>query len=293
MNPARIAIILVAGVAAICLAIIVRNIAAKPPAPPAPVIAAQAPAQPMTRVLVAKVDLAVGQTLTQDNMAWQAWPAATVNAAYVTDGVVATAAPTPAAGAISKAKTTVNDMATGGGPKMQAMMGAIVREAVYAGEPITSIKVVRSGDSSYMAVRLPEGTRAYSLPLTVESGAGGFIEPGDRIDLLSTHADTAHTGAGNAPLVTETVLSNVLVLAIDQHTDTPKAGQAQPGATITLEVPAFAVSNVARARTQGGLTMALRSYADIAGRTSGPSANDGRTVRLFKGGGSAELVTTQ
>lgn len=292
MNPARIAIILVAGVAAICLALIVRNIAAKPPPAAAPVIAAQAPVQPMTRVLVAKVDLGVGQRLSQDNMAWQAWPAATVNVAYVTDGVVSTAAPTPAVGAINKAKTTVSDMATGGGPKMQALTGAIVREAIYAGEPITASKIVRSGDSSYMAVRLPEGTRAVSLPLTVESGAGGFIEPGDRIDLLSTHNDPSHTGGGSA-LVTETILANVLVLAIDQHTDTPKAGQAQPGATITLEVPDFAVPNVARARTQGGLTMALRSYADIAGRTSGPSANDGRTVRLFKGGGSAELVTTQ
>jgi pilus assembly protein CpaB len=291
MNPARIAIILVAGVAAICLALIVRNIAAKPQAAPAPVIAAQAPSQPMTRVLVAKVDLGVGQTLTQDNMAWQAWPAATVNAAYVTDGVVATT-PSVAAGAINKAKTTVGDMATGGGPKMQALMGAIVREAIYAGEPITGRKIVRSGDSSYMAVRLPEGMRAYSLPLSVESGAGGFIEPGDRIDLLSTHGDPNHTGGGSS-MVTETVLSNVLVLAIDQHTDTPKTGQAQPGATITLEVPEFAVPNVARARIVGGLTMALRSYADVAGRTNGPSANDGRTVRLFKGGGAAELVTTQ
>jgi len=290
MNPARIAIILVAGVAAICLALIVRNIAAKPQAP-APVIAAQAPSQPMTRVLVAKVDLAVGQTLTQDNMAWQAWPAATVNTAYVTDGVIATA-PTPAAGAINKAKATVGDMATGGGPKMQALMGAIVREAIYAGEPITSRKIVRSGDSSYMAVRLPEGMRAYSLPLSTEGGAGGFIMPGDRIDVLSTHADANHTGGGSA-LVTETVLSNVLVLAVDQQTGAPKTGQAQPGATITLEVPAFAISNVARAKSVGGLTMALRSYADIAGRTSGPSANDGRTVRLFKGGGAAELVTTQ
>jgi pilus assembly protein CpaB len=291
MNPARIAIILVAGVAAICLALIVRNIAGKPQQAPPAVVATQAPSPPMTRVLVAKVDLGVGQTLTQDNMAWQAWPAATVNTAYVTDGVIATA-PTATAGAINKAKATVGDIATGGGPKMQALMGAIVREAIYAGEPITSRKIVRSGDSSYMAVRLPEGTRALSLPLSVESGAGGFIEPGDRIDLLSTHADPNHTGGGNA-MVTETVLSNVLVLAIDQHTDTPKAGQAQPGATITLEVPEFAVPNVARARTVGGLTMALRSYADIAGRTSGPSANDGRTVRLFKGGGAAELVTTQ
>ena len=287
MNPARIIIIVVAGVAAICLALIVRNIAAKP-APITPVVATQAPAQPMTRVLVAKTDLAVGQTLSPDNMVWQPWPAATVNVAYVTDGVVAAAPPTPTAATLHKASATVSDIATGGGPKMQALVGAIVREPIFAGEPITSRKIVRSGDSSYMAVRLPEGMRAVSLPITVESGAGGFIEPGDRIDILSNHAGAA----GTQGMVTELVLSNVLVLAIDQHTDTPKAGQAQPGATITLEVPAAAVPTVARARTGGTLTMALRSYADIAGHANSP-ATDQRSVRVFKGGGSAEVVTVQ
>jgi pilus assembly protein CpaB len=290
MNPARIIIILVAGVAAICLALIVSNIAAKPASAPTPVVAAQAPSQPMTRVLVAKTDLAVGQTLSPDNMVWQPWPAATVNVAYLTDGVVATAAPTPTAGALHKASTTVSDLATGGGPKMQALVGAIVREPIFAGEPITARKIVRSGDSSYMAVRLPEGMRAVSLPVTIESGAGGFIEPGDRIDILSNHQGAG--GAGTQGMVTELVLSNVLVLAVDQHTDTPKAGQAQPGSTLTLEVPADAVPTVARARTGGTLTMALRSYADIAGHPNGP-ATDQRSVRVFKGGGSAQVVTVQ
>jgi pilus assembly protein CpaB len=129
---------------------------------------------------------------------------------------------------------------------------------------------------------------AMSLPINVESGAGGFIQPGDRIDVLSTHADTSKSGGGG--MVTETVLANTLVLAIDQHTDQPKAGATMIGATVTVEVPASSASAVARARTQGGLTLALRSYADIGGHTSA-SVDDSHSIRVFRGGASAETVS--
>ncbi|HEX3919635.1 MAG TPA: Flp pilus assembly protein CpaB [Caulobacteraceae bacterium] len=289
MTPARIVIILVALVAAVGLALLVHSMFG-PAKAPAPTVTVQAPPPPMTRVLVAKVDLAVGDRLSADNMTWQTWPAATLNAAYVTDGVM-TAAPVDAASnAISTAGKTVTDMASGGGPKLLAMVGAIVRQPIFAGEPITARDTVRSGDTSYMAIRLPQGMRAMSLPLSTESGAGGFIEPGDHVDIYSTHADTSKNSGG--AMVTETVLTNVLVLAIDQHPDAPKNTQTLPGNTITLEVPEASVTAVAKARGQTGLTLALRSYADIAGRPNGPTG-DGHVVRIFRGGGAAETVTAQ
>jgi pilus assembly protein CpaB len=288
MTPARIAIVLVALVAAVGLALFVHGMFVRPKAPPPTVIAA-APAPPMTRVLVAKVDLGVGDRLAPDNMTWQSWPAATLNANYVTDGVIAPAA-IGADGALRKASTTVGDITSGGGPKLQAMIGAIVREPIFAGEPITGRKIIHSGDTSYMAVRLPAGMRAMALPINVESGAGGFVEPGDRIDIISTHADTNKTGGGG--MVTETVLNNALVLAIDQKTDTPKAGATMIGATITIEVPAEDADAVAKARTQGGLTIALRSYADMAGRTPvKTNADDSQSVRIFRGGVAAEQAS--
>lgn len=286
MTPARISIIVVALVASVVLALFVHGIFARSKAPAPAVVAAAPPAPPMTRVLVAKVDLNVGDRLSPDNMTWQAWPAATMNASYITDGVVSTAAPNAAAQAVRQATRTVTDMTNGGGPKLLAMAGAIVRDPIFAGEPITSKKIVRSGDTSYMAVRLPAGMVAMSLPINVESAAGGFINPGDRVDVLSTHADTSKGGG----MVTETVLANTLVLAIDQHTDQPKAGAAIVGATVTVEVPAVNAATVARARTQGGLTLALRSYADIAGHTQG-GVDDSHSVRIFRGGSAAESVS--
>ena len=288
MTPARIAIVAVALVASVVLALLVHGLFSRPKPAPAP-MAAAAPAPPMARVLVAKADLGVGDRLSVDNMTWQAWPAATLNAAYITDGQPAAA---PAQGVaettFSKARTAVSDITSGGGPKLQAMIGDIVREPIYTGQPITAKMIIHSGDSSYMAVRLPTGMRAISLPINFETGAGGFIQPGDRIDVLSTHADTNKNGSGG--MVTETVLSNALVLAIDQHTDQPKTGASVLGATVTLEVPEPSASSVARARSQGGLTLALRSYADMGGPTAGRS-DDSHSIRIFKGGSAAETVS--
>ena len=289
MTPARIAILVVALVASVGLALLVHGMFSKPK-PAAPVVVDAGPA--MTRVLVAKTDLGVGDRLSPDNMSWQPWPAATLNVAYITDGQTIEAPKAGAEAAVSQAKSTVTDIATGGGPKLQSMIGSVVREAIYAGEPITSSKVIRSGDSSYMAVRLPAGMRAMALPLSLESGAGGFIEPGDHVDILSTHADASKSVNGGG-MVTETILSNALVLAIDQHTDSPKTGATIAGATITVEVPIVDASSVAKARTQGGLTLALRSYADIGGHTQGAGLDDGHGIRIFKGGSSAETVSAQ
>jgi pilus assembly protein CpaB len=289
MTPARILILVVALGASVVLALIVHGIFAQPKAPAQTIVASAPPV--MTRVLVAKTDLAVGDRLSAENMSWQGWPTATLNVSYISDGE---SAATPKAGVDSvmqKASKTVSDMATGGGPKMQAMIGDVVREPIFAGEPITAKKIVHSGDTSYMAVRLPEGMRAMALPLSLESGVGGFISPGDRVDILSTHSDQSKTGGGG--MITETVLSNALVLAIDQKTDAPKAGATLSGVTITLEVPDINASAVAKARTQGGLTLALRSYADTGGRTGGPTADDAHGVRIFRGGAAVELVTAQ
>ena len=289
MTPSRIAIIVVALVAAVALALLVHGMVSKPKAPPPTVVAAAPPAPPMTRVLVAKTNLGVGDRLSPDNMTWQGWPAATaLSPAYITDGVVTTSTAPPAIAAMKQATRAVTDMTSGGGPKLQAMAGAIVRDPIYAGEPITAAKIIRSGDTSYMAVRLPPGTMAMSLPISVESAAGGFIQPGDRVDVMSTHADTSKGGSGG--MITETVLANALVLAIDQHTEQPKAGASMIGATVTVEAPASSATAVARARTQGGLTLALRSYADIGGRTQG-GVDDSHSVRIFRGGSSAESVS--
>jgi pilus assembly protein CpaB len=279
MNPVRIAILVVAAVAAVVVALLLRNMSAKPKAPP-PAVAQQE--KMTTRVLVAGHDLAVGARLTAQDMSWQPWPADTVNAAYITDGVQTAPKPAGAAGTAKDVQVAAKDVINGGGPAMQALVGSVVRSDISKGEPIVAGKLVRAGDGGYMSVVLKPGMRAMAVPVNAEAGAGGFIQPGDRVDVMQSYADTGHRG-GSA-YINEVVVSNVRVLAVDQSTDPPKNGRSTVAATLTLEVPAEAAPLITEAKLRGNIMLALRSYADMAGAPGHPPIAGSGAIRLIRGG---------
>ncbi len=296
MGSVRIIILAVAAVAAIVLALVVRKMAAgRHPAAQA-VAAAQAPAVATVQVLTAAHDLPVGIRIAQTDLAWTAWPADKVNPAYITDG----AAPAPTAtGAAAKlgqsAASAAKIVFAGSNAASRQAVGAIVREPILSGEPILARKIVRGGQGGYMAVSLQPGMRAVSIPMNVETGAGGFILPGDRVDVLETRkVDNPNAAGGpNAQtVVAETVLKNLRVLAIDQQLAPPKDAKAIVGTTVTLEVPAEDVEMLARAKASGDLSLSLRSYADMAGpsgRGSASAAGAPQTVTVIRAGRSTQV----
>lgn len=317
MKPVRIIVLAVAALSAIGLALLVRGMLSGKPSREAAAAApiSQPVEKPMARVLVAKRDLKVGDRLTAADLEWQPWPVDAVNAAYVTDGSVpsAPAAPVPAkadgkpntkakgkpaaASAVDQATRAVADL-SGAGPKA-AFVGAVVREPFLAGEPIVDGKLVRAGESGYLAVVLSPGMRAMSVAVTVETGAGGFILPGDRVDVLVAAQVNASNEADGAPrkaFASSTVLRNIKVLAIDQASQPERGATTAVGATATLEVGPREAEALALAKSLGDLTLTLRSYADIGGpsglspefqtamqrgQTGGASAGG---VRVFRGG---------
>ncbi len=113
-------------------------------------------------------------------------------------------------------------------------------------EPIVASKVVKAGESGYMAAMLLPGMQAVALPVTVDSAAGGFILPGDRVDVVVSRKDAS----GPWPAPTQTVLQNVRVLAIDQKTAPDQGAKTMVGSTATLEVPAAAAPALMRARAR-------------------------------------------
>jgi pilus assembly protein CpaB len=288
MNPVRIAILAVAAVAAIAMALLLRNLTTPKGVRAAPV--AVAAVRPTARVLVASHDLAVGERLSNPDMAWQPWPADSLNPNYITDGSAPQVAPQSVAGGLVKTVSTVAGDMTSGGGAMQSLKGAVVRDEIVKGEPIVRGKIVIAGQGGYMSVRLAPGMRAVAVPVSAETGAGGFVQPGDRIDLIDSRQDSSRKGGPG--FVTEVVVSNVRVLAVDQTTTQAKNGQSMLGATMTLEVPASAAPMVAEARARGGVMLALRSYADTAGGPGGGGIAAGG-VRLFKGGEVSEAMVSQ
>lgn len=291
MNPIRIGILLVAAVAAIFMALLMRNVSAKPKAPP-PAVVVQQQQKFTTRVLVAAHDLPTGSRLSNQDMTWEPWPTDSINGAYITDGVKSAPKPVGVAGAARDAQVAAKDAMDGGGAQMQAMLGAVVRSDIAKGEPIVAGKLVRAGDGSYMSVVLKPGMRAMAVPVSAETGAGGFIQPGDRVDVMQSYTDPNHKGGGNA-VVDQIVVSNARVLAVDQNTDPPKNGRSTVAATITLEIPAEAAPLVTEAKTRGAIMLALRSYADMAGGP-GHDTTAGATpgVRLIKGGQVTEVAVS-
>lgn len=324
MKPAKIAVIGVAAISAIGLALVVRSMGNPPADEKAQVVVEAAP---VAKVLVAAVDLEPGRRLVASDMVWRDWPLADVNPAFITDGAttrpgvqpdapadaaVTDAAATDAQNASSRLLESVVALSTP--TAAQTLSGSVVREVILAGEPIQARKIVRAGDSGYMAAFLDPGMRAMAMPVSVESAAGGFILPGDRVDVVLTRQVEVPNPANPTATITRnvsaTVMQNLKVLAIDQTAQAPTEETSVVGATATLEVNSRDAETLALARAEGTLSLALRSYADSAGprgaipgavrrgevsaRRTAVAADgsivNGPSVRVFRGNADPEVV---
>lgn len=190
-----------------------------------------------TDVLVARSDIALGQTVTPDDIQWQSWPSSTASASFIRK----------------------NDRAEA----MSQIVGSIARSPFLAGEPIRETKLVKGNGSGFMAAILPTGMRAISTEISPETGAGGFILPNDKVDVILTKRERVvdRSGGGEA-INSETILSNVRVLAIDQTVGEKDGQKVVVGKTATLELKPDQAESLARARQAGTLSLALRSLVD-------------------------------
>ena len=306
MKPAKIAVICIAAVSAIGLALVVRAMGSSGQAVSTAAAAPVEAARPMAKVLVAARDLAPGKRLTDADLAWKDWPVDEVNPAFITDGSVPipqaadAAAPAekaaPPQGAVAAVARAATNVATGGAKS--EYFGSVVREPILAGEPIVGRKIVRAGDSGYMAAYLEPGMRAMAIRVNVETAAGGFILPGDRVDLVLTRetnlGNMGATDESRSKFSSSTVLQNIKVLAIDQSTRAGDDEQAVVGATATLELGPRDAEALALAKSEGELSLVLRSYADTAGPSGRvqTASTQSSAVRIYRGG-APEVVVVQ
>jgi pilus assembly protein CpaB len=225
---------------------------APPPPPPPPPLAT-------VEILVAKTDLGRGQLIGEGDVDWQLWPQDSANATFVK-------------------KPERPDA-------IKQFVGAIVRIPVAAGEPIRDPAVVFAKGSGFLAAVLPQGMRAVSMEVSAENGAGGFVLPDDHVDVLLTRHDKAQEKiTGVDKIVSDAILRNVRVLAIDQAVE-EKAGQkVVVGRTATLELTPDQAETLQQARQLGTLSLALRALIDSQSSTpeGGESDRSGpiNTVRF-------------
>jgi pilus assembly protein CpaB len=143
------------------------------------------------------------------------------------------------------------------------VVGSIARAPFIAGEPIREQKLVKADGSGFMAAILPTGMRAVSTEISAETGSGGFILPNDRVDVVMTRrVKDPNNSAAQDIVVSQIILSNIRVLAIDQAPKEKDGQNTLLGKTVTLELKPEQTGTLAAARQAGTLSLALRSIAD-------------------------------
>ncbi|MDQ6435759.1 Flp pilus assembly protein CpaB [Mesorhizobium sp. LHD-90] len=238
-------------------------------APQERVVIDQGPLQPVvetTQVLVVAGDVPMGANV-GEQLSWQEWPSAGVNENFITRDADPEA--------------------------LEQFKSAIARVPIYAGEPLRKSKLVGEGQS-FMSSILPSGYRAIATQISADTSAGGFILPNDYVDVIMTRRSENGSATG---FITETILQNIKVLAIDQTIQEDEEGKkVKVGDTATLELTQQQAEIITVAQQMADrLTLALRSVAD-AQQASDQEADylvtgSGKrgTIRLIKSGEVTEV----
>jgi len=209
---------------------------------------------PTMDVLIAKDDINLGQTVAAENLQWQTWTESSSSGSFIR----------------KKDRPEA----------IKEIVGSIARAPFIAGEPIREQKLVKANGSGFMAAILPSGMRAVSTEISAETGAGGFILPNDRVDVVLSKREKQPVPDGPPVEIvsSQLVVKNVRVLAIDQAPKEKEGQNAVLGKTATLELAPDDVEVLAKARLSGTLSLALRSIADS------------KLITVYRGSTAAEVL---
>jgi pilus assembly protein CpaB len=261
MKIARVAVLGIAIGAGVLAAVLALNLTSRRPATPQ-VVGAPPPVE-TTDVLVARKDILTGTKISADSVGWEPWPSKGVS---------------------SKFLTKTNDPEAD-----QKVAGAFARSTFFEGEPISDAKLIRT-DQGFMSAILPEGKRAVATRIAADTSAGGFILPNDRVDVIMTRQAPNGAGGGTE-YITETILNNVRVLAIDQTIEEKDGEKVVVGQTATLELtPQQAQILTVAQQMSDRLTLALRSIADASDKPGTKSEDALHLIGGTRQSGSVTVV---
>ncbi|GAC1332752.1 MAG: Flp pilus assembly protein CpaB [Beijerinckiaceae bacterium] len=235
--------------------------------PPGPVQVVQAPTVQTDDVLVATKDLSFGASIGDGDMTWQAWP---------NNGT--------GKGVFIRKSENPNAMAD--------TKGSLVRGTFLSGEPLRRDRLVKGPTAGLMSTMLASGMRAVAINIDAQGSttAGGFILPNDHVDVVRTFKDEDATKAGGSDVVvTQTLLTNVRVLAIGQNVQNKNGESVVVGSNATLELDPRQAELIILAQRTGQLSLTLRAMVD-ANKTAenAPDASDDSSLTIVRFGVAAQ-----
>ena len=257
MRGLRVLILICATVSAMAAMWMMRSALQSQASLPSPEqqLAAAQPAEPTvqapvtSQVLVANREIPTGRVLGPEDLRWQSWPEDSVSDNFYTEGEDVDA--------------------------IETLTGSASRLVIVEGEPITSNKIVDLNGTGVLAALLRPGMRAISIPISEITGAGGFILPGDFVDILLTRQitiedideETGNVRRSTSLNQTDTIMKTVRVLAIDQQlNETESAASVGNSATLELNPEQAELITLTRQMAQqerGFLTLSLRSFKEM------------------------------
>lgn len=248
-----LAVALGAGIVAAMLAVKMSD--REPQMAPVAAVPNEAPRIDALDVLVAAKDIPLGSRIAAGDLVWQSFPKTGIAEVYVN----------------RLARPNAAD----------EMVGMVARSPFLSGEPVREQRLIKA-DRGFMSVILTPGMRASAVEVKPASTAGGFILPNDHVDVILTRA-APKAGSGGDPYVSETILTNVRVLAVDQQITDGKGEAAMLAKdTVTLELSPRQAEVLAQSTQLGVISLALRALRD---RDGGPIEEETEAS-----GGSVKMV---
>ena len=228
-------------------------------------------------VLAIDVNLSTGQRITEAMLTSIQWPAE----------------------ALSTSLINLDDQ-----PDAKAeFVNSLARQPLAQGEALTYAKIIKSGDGGVMSALLKPGMRAVTTRISVDTAAGGFIQPGDKVDVIlrENFQNDRDNSDRDSFYVAQTLFENVKVLAIDQtFTTSPESGAAIPGSTATFELSQADSELLQEAEGYGDIYLTLRgvngsgykgrSAAVVAREEAAPAPS---TLTIYRAGAPTPVALQQ
>jgi pilus assembly protein CpaB len=147
----------------------------------------------------------------------------------------------------------------------------VVLRAIDPQEPVLASKVSGTGGRAILSTVIDKGMRAVTISVNDVKGVAGFVQPGDRVDVLLTRS--AGTNVADEQR-NDVLLQNVKVLGVDQQAD-DKKDKPVVAKAVTLEVSPDDGQKLTLASSIGSLSLALRNFSNPdAVPTRSLSSND-------------------
>ena len=151
-------------------------------------------------------------------------------------------------------KMPVDSVPSGSFTNSEDVIDKVTTSPIVSGEILMTARFVDQGEGSTLAAMVGKNMRAVTVRVDDVIGVAGFLLPGNRVDVVAARRE-------NRRAVTDTILRNILVLAVDQ---TASSDDSEPVIVraVTLEVSPEQAEVLVRGREEGSIQLTLRNPLD-------------------------------